>query len=94
MDYSLESFSLLEKKTLALARGYQALVEERDRLRQELEKQARSLVEMEARISRQVGLFSEVDERMGELLRQIDNCLPQNDEAMGSEQILPGLNGG
>ena len=100
MDNNLESFALLEKRTLALGQRYREVLEERGRLQQVVEKQAQALAELEAEVSRQNSLFTAVDAKMVGLLRQIDNYLPEespNPEEespnLGNEQVLPGMHG-
>ena len=93
MESGLQSFALLEKRILALGRQYQEVLEERNRLQQVVEKQGRILAELEAEISRQEGLFVAVDGKMVELLREIDNYLPEENQNPGDEPVLPGMHG-
>lgn len=93
MENSLESFVLLEKKTMALGQRYRVVLEERGRLQQVVEEQAQALAELEAQVSRQENLFAEVDVKMVELLRQIDSYLPEESQNLGNEQVLPGMHG-
>ena len=91
MENALESFARLEKRTLALGQRYQEVLEERERLQQVVEKQAQSLAELEAEVSRQKDMFTAIDAKMVELLQQIDNYLPEESPNPGSEQVLPGM---
>ena len=91
MENALESFTRLEKRTLALGQRYQEVLEERERLQQVVEKQAQSLAELEAEVSRQKDMFTAIDAKMVELLQQIDNYLPEESPNPGSEQVLPGM---
>ena len=91
MENALESFTRLEKRTLALGQRYQEVLEERERLQQVVEKQAQSLAELEAEVSRQKDMFTAIDVKMVELLQQIDNYLPEESPNSGSEQVLPGM---
>ncbi len=93
MENGLEIFARLEKRALALGRCYREVLEERDCLQLEVERQARVLAEFEAKVSSQDDLFTAVDAKMVELLRQIDNCLPEEVPDSSSEQVLPGLHG-
>ena len=93
MENGLEIFARLEKRTLALGRCYREVLEERDRLQLEVEKQARALAELEAKVSSQDDLFIAVDAKMVELLRQVDSCLPEEVADPQAEQVLPGLHG-
>ena len=93
MENGLESFVRLEKRTLALGQRYREVLEERDRLQQVVEKQARAMAELEAEVSRQEDLFTAVDAKMVELLRQIDSYLPEESQNPGNEQVLPGMHG-
>ncbi|MCD6291824.1 MAG: hypothetical protein J7M09_00030 [Deltaproteobacteria bacterium] len=100
MENDLESFLLLEKRTLALGQRYREVLEERSRLQQVVEEQSQALAKLEAEISQQNELFTEVDTKMVGLLRQIDNFLPDEGSPPGeelsnlrNEQILPGMHG-
>ena len=93
MENGLKSFTRLEKRILALGQRYREVLEERDRLQQLVEKQAQSLAELEAEVSRRGELFTAVDAKMVELLRQIDNYLPEESQNPGNEQVLPGMHG-
>lgn len=93
MESSLESFALLEKKTLALGRLYQEVLEERNNLRQKVETQAQKLIELEGKVGTQEDLLSAVDAKMVDLLGQIDKYLPQDAQNSGNTQVLPGMHG-
>lgn len=93
MENGLEIFTRLEKKTLALGERYREVVEERDRLQQEVERQAQALSELEARVSRQDDVFVAVDAKMVDLLQQIDSYLPEDIPDSGNEPVLPGMHG-
>ncbi len=94
MENGLQSFLLLEERTLALGRHYREVLEERNCLQQVVEKQAQALAELEAEVSRQEDLFTAVDAKMVELLREIDNYLPEESQNPGDEPVLPGMHGG
>ncbi len=95
MESGLESFALLEKKTLALGRYYHEVLEERNSLLQQVEKQARRLTELESKVVRQEETLSAVDAKMVDLLGQLDNYLPLEPESqnLGNIQVLPGMHG-
>ncbi len=93
MESGLESFALLEKRTLALGRRYQEVLEERNNLRQKLEEQALKLTELENKVSSQEDLLSAVDARMVDLLGEIDKYLPPDNQNSGAAQVLPGMHG-
>ncbi|MCD6535267.1 MAG: hypothetical protein J7L25_14500 [Deltaproteobacteria bacterium] len=98
MDNNLESFALLEKRTLALGQRYREVLEERIRLQQVVEKQAQELAELEDQVSRQESLFTAIDAKMVGLLRQVDSYLPdaspnpeEDSGNLRNEQVLPGM---
>ena len=93
MENGIESFVRLEKRTLALGQRYREVLAERDRLQQLVDKQAQTLVELEAKVNDQEDVFAAVDAKMVELLRQIDNYLPEESQDSGNEQVLPGMHG-
>ncbi len=93
MESGLESFALLEERTLALGRRYQEVLEERNNLRQKVEQQASKLTELENRVSSQEDLLDTVDAKMVDLLGEIDKYLPQDNQNSGSAQVLPGMHG-
>lgn len=95
MGNELESFALLEKRTLELGRRYQEVLDERNSLRLKVEGQAQKLSELEIKLGGQEDLLSAVDAKMVDLLGQIDNFLPQESENKGSGniQVLPGMHG-
>ncbi len=93
MENGMESFVRLEKRTLALGQRYREVLEERDRLLQVVQEQAKSLAEFEAKVNTQEDVFAAVDAKMVELLRQIDNYLPEESQDPGNEQVLPGMHG-
>jgi chromosome segregation ATPase len=93
MESGLESFALLEKKTLALGRRYQELLEERNSLRQQLELQAKNLNELETEVGSQKKLLDAVDVKMLDLLGQIDEFLQKESHNSGNIQVLPGMYG-
>ena len=93
MESGLESFALLEKKTLALGRRYQELLAERNSLRQQLELQAKNLNELETEVGSQKKLLDAVDVKMLDLLGQIDEFLQKESHNSGNIQVLPGMYG-
>jgi|GEM_PF-2293907 len=95
MGNGLESFALLEKRTLELGRRYQEVLDERNNLRLKVERQAQKLSELESKVGGQEDLLSAVDAKMVDLLGQIDNFLPSESENKGSGniQVLPGMHG-
>ena len=93
MESGFESFALLEKKTLELGRRYREVLQERNNLRQKLEQQDLKLVELENRVGSQKDLLQAVDNKMVDLLGEIDKYLPQEDQNSGSAQVLPGMHG-
>jgi uncharacterized coiled-coil DUF342 family protein len=93
MESGLESFALLEKKTLALGRLYKELMVERNNLQQQVEAQAQKLNELETKVGSQEELLSAVDAKMVDLLEQIDTFLPQESQNSGDIQVLPGMHG-
>jgi chromosome segregation ATPase len=99
MGNGLESFALLEKRTLELGRRYQEVLDERNSLRLKVERQAQKLSELESKVGGQEDLLSAVDAKMVDLLGQIDNFLPQEQEqeseskGSGNIQVLPGMHG-
>ena len=95
MGNGLESFALLEKRTLELGRRYQEVLDERNNLRLKVERQAQKLSELESKVGGQEDLLSAVDAKMVDLLGQIDNFLPSDSENKGSGniQVLPGMHG-
>ena len=95
MGNELESFVLLEKRTLELGRRYQEVLDERNNLRLKVERQAQKLSELESKVGGQEDLLSAVDAKMVDLLGQIDNFLPSESENKGSGniQVLPGMHG-
>ena len=93
MEHGLESFTRLEKRTLALGQHYREVLEDRDRLQQVVERQVQALSELEAKVSSQEDVFAAVDAKMVELLQQIDRYFPEESQITGNEQVLPGMHG-
>jgi chromosome segregation ATPase len=93
MESGLESFDLLEKKTQELGRRYQEVLAERNNLQQKLEEQALRLTELENRVGSQADLLQAVDNKMVDLLGEIDKYLPPDTQDSGSAQVLPGMHG-
>ena len=93
MESGFESFALLEKKTLELGRRYREVLQERNNLRQKLEQQASKLTELENKVGSQKDLLQAVDNKMVDLLGEIDKYLPQDNQNSGSAQVLPGMHG-
>ncbi len=93
LEAVMETFGRLEERALILGRRYREVLEERDTLLKAVAERDLALAEMEARLRQQEEAFAAVDRRVAELLRRIDECLPDDDSDPAGEQILPGMNG-